>query len=128
MKDQVKHMGLSRITVLVNTQGKKSSISKCTFPSSPVSSPPLLQSVYKHILFLVPTTAALGVVSSGTGKALHMLFKRTMSLNLIPTKEEVNIMRASASAKLHTKIATKAFVLKKNQGSEILLFDLQAVH
>lgn len=57
-----------------------------------------------------------------------MLFKRTMSLNLIPTKEKVNIMWASASAKLHTKIATKAFVLKKNQGSEILLFDLQAVH
>lgn len=81
MKEQVKHMDLSRI-ILVKTQGNKSSISKCTLLSSPVRTPPLLQSVYKHILFLVPTTPALGVVSSGTGKALHMLFKRTMSSNL----------------------------------------------
>lgn len=81
MKEQVKHMDLSRI-ILVKTQGNRSLISKCTSPSSPVKSPPLLESVYKHILFLVPTTTALGVVSSGTGRALHTLFKRTMSSNL----------------------------------------------
>lgn len=44
--------------------------------------PPWLHSVYKHILFLVPSTAALGVVSPGTGKAVHTLFKRTMSTTL----------------------------------------------
>lgn len=33
-------------------------------------------------------------------------------------------MWASASAELHTKIAPKAFVRKKNQGPEILLFKL----
>lgn len=37
-------------------------------------------------------------------------------------------MWASASAELHTKIAAEAFVLKENQGSEILLINLQAVH
>lgn len=81
MEDQVKHMDLSRI-ILVKTQGTKVPFPSALFPLPPVSSPLLLQSVYKHILFLVPTTAALGVVSSGTGKALHMLFKRTMSSNL----------------------------------------------
>lgn len=37
-------------------------------------------------------------------------------------------MWASASAELHTKIAAKAFVQEENQESEILLFNLQAVH